>query len=125
MIAMFCSLAVWCARPPQATAQAAMPYRDSKLPVERRVADLLSRMTLEEKVAQMEGAWENRQFFSDPKTLFVDENGKFLPDRAAVLLKNGIGEISRPSENHGPRQMAEYTNTVQKWFMQNFEKENG
>jgi beta-glucosidase len=102
-----------------ATAQVPPPYRDPKLPVEQRVADLLSRMTLEEKVAQMEGAWENRQFFSDPQALFVDGQGNFLPERAAVLLKNGLGEISRPSENRGPRQMAEYTNTVQKWFKDN------
>jgi len=102
-----------------AAAQAPPPYRDPKLPVEQRVADLLARMTLEEKVAQMEGAWENRQFFSDPQALFVDGQGNFLPERAAVLLKNGLGEISRPSENRGPRQMAEYTNTVQKWFKDN------
>ncbi len=104
-------------QPPQPPRQP--PYRDPKLPIEQRVADLLSRMTLEEKVAQMEGAWENRQFFSDPQTLFVDGNGNFLPERAAVLIKNGLGEISRPSENRGPRQMAEYTNTVQKWFKEN------
>ncbi len=105
--------------PAAATAQAPPPYRDPRRPVEQRVADLLSRMTLEEKVAQMEGAWENRQFFSDPQSLFVDEQGNFLPERAAVLLKNGLGEISRPSENRGPRQEAEYTNTVQKWFKDN------
>lgn len=30
-----------------------LPYQDTKLPVEKRVADLLSRMTIEEKVGQM------------------------------------------------------------------------
>ena len=34
-----------------ALAQGALPYLDPKLPVDQRVADLLSRMTLEEKVA--------------------------------------------------------------------------
>jgi beta-glucosidase len=102
-----------------ASGQNALPYRDPKLPVEQRVADLLSRMTLEEKVAQMEGAWENRQFFSDSKTLFVDQDGNFIPENAAALLKNGLGEISRPSEKRGPRQMAIYTNTVQKWVKEN------
>ncbi len=43
----------------------------------------------------------------------------FLPERAATLMKNGLGEISRPSENRDPRAMAEYTNTVQKWMREN------
>jgi beta-glucosidase len=92
------------------------PYRNPQLPVEQRVADLLSRMTLEEKVAQMQGAWENKSFHKDPETMFVDEKGNFLPERAAVLMKNGLGQISRPSEGRGPREMAEFTNTVQKWM---------
>src|SRR5215471_2046414 len=60
------------------------PYRDARLPVEQRMADLLSRMTLEEKVAQLEGAWENAQFHSDPKTVFIDPKGAFLPENAAA-----------------------------------------
>jgi beta-glucosidase len=95
------------------------PYRDAKRPVEQRVADLLSRMTLEEKVAQLEGVWQNRSQPLDPKVFFIDEKGAFLPDRAAVLLKNGLGEMSRPSENRGPRAMADITNTIQKWVIEN------
>jgi beta-glucosidase len=95
------------------------PYRDPKLPVEARVADLLSRMTAEEKVAQIVGVWENRTFFTDPQGLFVDSNGAFLPERASALLKYGAGEMSRPSEGRGPREMAEFTNTVQKWVKEN------
>ena len=38
---------------PTAAARAAVPYRDASLPVEARVADLLSRMTLAEKIGQM------------------------------------------------------------------------
>ena len=100
-------------------AQELLPYRDPRLPIEQRVSDLLSRMTLEEKVAQLEGAWENRQFHPDPETLFVDEKGAFLPARAAVLLKDGLGEMSRPSEQRGPREMAEFTNTLQRWIREN------
>jgi beta-glucosidase len=95
------------------------PYRNPNLPVEQRVADLLGRMTLEEKVAQLEGAWENRQFHADPKTLYVDEKGTFLPQQAAVLIKDGLGEMSRPSENRGARAMAEFTNTMQRWLKEN------
>jgi beta-glucosidase len=106
-------------------AQSNAPYRDPKLPVDQRVSDLLSRMTLEEKAAQITSAWENRGFFNEPSTLFIDEKGAFVPQNAAVILKDGLGEISRPSEGRGsgesrdPRQMAEFTNTVQKWVKEN------
>src|SRR5712691_5261817 len=100
-------------------AQSTRPYRDPKLGVEERVADLLSRMTLEEKVAQLGSTWQNRQFPQDPKVFFVDEKGAFVPERAAVTLKNGLGEYSRPSEQRGPREMAEFTNTVQRWLKEN------
>src|ERR1700686_2692999 len=100
-------------------AQDAPAYRNPKLPIEQRLADLLSRMTLEEKVAQLEGVWENRQFMKTPESRFVDEKGAFLPERAAVLLKDGMGQMSRPSEGRGPREMAEFTNTMQKWVKEN------
>jgi len=32
------------------------PYKDAKLPVDRRVADLLKRMTLDEKVTMLSGS---------------------------------------------------------------------
>src|SRR5580700_5134008 len=100
--------------------QDAPAYRNPNLPVEQRLADLLSRMTLEEKVAQMEGVWENPAFMKTPESRFVDDKGAFLPDHAAVLLKDGIGQMSRPSEvSHGPRDEAEFTNTMQKWMKEN------
>ena len=87
--------------------------------MEQRVADLLSRMTLEEKIAQLGGTWQNRGQVHDETLLFVGKNREFLPDRAGVLLKNGLGEMSRPSEQRGPREMAEFTNTLQKWILEN------
>ena len=39
--------------PEQVKAAAAMPYRNSALPIEQRVDDLVGRMTLEEKVSQL------------------------------------------------------------------------
>src|SRR6185436_10865908 len=39
-----------------ATASSDLPYKDPSLPIERRVDDLVSRMTLEEKVSQMMNA---------------------------------------------------------------------
>jgi beta-glucosidase len=107
-----------------AGAQPTPPYLNPKLPVDQRVADLLGRMTLEEKVAQLESTWQNQG--NTPKGLrFIDDKGAFLPDRAALLLKNGVGEMSRPTETlhagsgRGPREMAEFTNTFQRWIKEN------
>jgi beta-glucosidase len=116
MVLFFSTICALCS---VARAQETPPYRDPKLPVEQRVADLLARMTLEEKLAQMEGAWENPQFVSQQEAFFVDGKGAFLPEKAGVVLKNGLGEISRPSEGRGPRAMAEFTNSVQKWVKEN------
>jgi len=41
-------------RVPDASQLAALPFRNSSLPIEQRVDDLVSRMTLEEKVGQMQ-----------------------------------------------------------------------
>jgi beta-glucosidase len=98
---------------------ASTSYHDPRLPVEQRVADLLSRMTLEEKIAQMSSVWENPAFFGEMNPPLVDQKLNFLPERAAVTLKNGLGEFSRPGEGRGPRASAEFTNTVQKWVKEN------
>ena len=95
------------------------PYRNPKLPLEQRVADLLSRMTLEEKIAQLTSAMERSVSASDPKSSLVDAKGMFQPERATALIKDGIGQISRPSGMRGPRQMAEFTNSIQKWAKEN------
>ena len=36
-------------------------YKDASLPINARVDDLLQRMTLEEKVAQLQAVWVKRQ----------------------------------------------------------------
>ena len=66
-------------------------YRNANLAVEARVDDLLSRMTLEEKVAQLTSVWQMNVPISDAQ-------GVFAPEKAKEVLKYGIGEISRPSE---------------------------
>ena len=110
---------VCCLLPAPVLSQDTQPYRDPKLPVEQRISDLLSRMSLEEKVAQLTSAMERTAIASDPKSSFVDAKGAFAPERAAVYLKNGIGQIARPSGMRGPRDNAEFTNTIQKWVKEN------
>ena len=43
---------------PSPSATKSPAYRDPALPPARRVKDLLARMTLEEKAAQMMGVWQ-------------------------------------------------------------------
>lgn len=93
-------------------------YRNPKLSVERRVRDLLSRMTLKEKVAQMLCIWQRK-----PSTL-VDEKGRFDPQKAQAHFKDrlGLGQVGRPSDAGGgrnAREMAELTNDIQKFFVEN------
>jgi beta-glucosidase-like glycosyl hydrolase len=92
--------------------QAARPdYLNPQLPVERRVADLLGRMKLEEKVAQTHALWQG-------KRLIEDEKGDFSPEKAEAVLRNGIGEITRPSEGKGPRENALFSNAIQKYLIE-------
>jgi beta-glucosidase len=101
------------------SAQEKPPYKNPALPVEQRVADLLSRMTLDEKVAQLGGTWQNRNFIKDENRLFVGSNREFLANQAKLLLSNGLGGMTRPSENRGVREMANFANAMQKWLTEN------
>ncbi|HSQ58188.1 MAG TPA: glycoside hydrolase family 3 N-terminal domain-containing protein, partial [Gemmata sp.] len=87
-------------------------YQNPDLPVPRRVDDLLARMTLEEKVAQMMCIWNAKRQITDAK-------GQFDPARAPKWFKVGIGRVERPSDGHGARAQAEFTNAIQKWVKEN------
>jgi len=109
-------LALWfflSAVPAQGQTTPAKPdYQNASLPTSKRVDDLLSRMTLEEKVAQMMCLWNAKKQFTDGK-------GKFDPAKASDWFKVGIGRIERPSDGHGARAQAEFTNAIQKWVKEN------
>jgi beta-glucosidase len=60
-------------------------YRDPSATVDERVADLLSRMTIDEKLAQLGSAW----------VFQVASQHGFDAARAAPLLADGIGHITR------------------------------
>ncbi|MET4596194.1 beta-glucosidase [Sphingomonas sp. PvP107] len=106
-----------------------MPYKDPSQPVAARVEDLLRRMTLEEKVAQMIGIWEKKSDIQDAK-------GDFSSQKASRAFPNGLGQITRPSDKRGvtvsnnaagvaadavnrtARETAEYVNAAQRWAVE-------
>jgi beta-glucosidase len=95
----------------------AAPYRDATRSIDERVDDLLSRMTLEEKVAQMLGIWRQKD------DALVDAAGRFDAAKAEARFRDGhgLGQVGRPSDAGGgrtARQNAELTNEIQRFFIE-------
>lgn len=93
-------------------------YKNPKAPAAKRVQDLLSRMTLEEKAAQMLCIWQQKA-----QTL-VDGDGNFDLAKAKKAFRDGhgMGQVGRPSDAGGgktARGMAELTNAIQRFFLEN------
>jgi beta-glucosidase len=100
------------------TRKAAPVYKDASLPSARRVKDLLSRMTLEEKAAQMICVWQTKA----ETMLDTDGNFDFQKAKKAFRDGRGLGQVGRPSDAGGgknARDMAELTNAIQKFFLEN------
>jgi beta-glucosidase len=106
-------------------------YRQANQPVERRIEDLLARMTLDEKIAQLVTLWEHKDRIQTP-------DGTFAPEKASAAFPAGLGQIARPSDRRGvtaqvngaagvsagsvgrdPRETADYINAAQHWAVEN------
>jgi beta-glucosidase len=112
----------------RAASQAGRPlYKQAGAPVESRVEDLLGRMTIEEKIAQMECVWQQKAGIQNADTSLSAE-------KASAAYPHGMGMFARPSDrqlgaasaagdagstaHRGPRETAEYVNAVQKWALE-------
>lgn len=99
-------------------------YRNPDLPIDARVKDLLARMTLEEKVAQVFAVWASKEDIMDGL--------EFSPSLAAKAYPDGFGQLSRPSDKRGgpgigsaaggtaarwrtPKNTVTFINAIQKW----------
>ncbi len=88
----------------------ALPYRDAALPIEARIEDLLARMTLEEKVAQLGSVWS-----------FQLTTGEELDaGKLGDLLRQGIGHVSRVAgaSNLDAAAAAEMGNAIQRFLLE-------
>jgi len=100
------------------------PYKNRAISPAARVKDLLRRMTLEEKAAQMICVWQQKS------EKLLDREGRFDLSKAKAAFKkgHGLGQVGRPSDAGTPpgepwkgqtaRGMAELTNAIQKFFLE-------
>jgi beta-glucosidase len=102
-------------------------YKQAGAAVEARVEDLLSRMTLDEKVAQTMCIWIG-------KNVVQNERGDFDAVRATQALPHGVGMLARPSDRKGvdnanagadaaianrtAGETAVYVNAAQRWAVE-------
>ncbi|MBK7106236.1 MAG: glycoside hydrolase family 3 C-terminal domain-containing protein [Ignavibacteriae bacterium] len=90
-------------------------YKNPYLTVLERVEDLLSRLSLDEKIAQMLCIWNQK------KELILDESGNLNYELMRKNLPSGLGQIGRISDTNGglsPVEMAEFANSLQKYFVE-------
>jgi beta-glucosidase len=105
-------------------------YKDASQSIQKRVEDLLGRMTLEEKAAQLITIWEQ-------KDKIQADDGTFSPAEASQKFPHGLGQLARPSDKRGvtqsnagaagasagtvnrdARNTAEYVNAAQRWAVE-------
>ncbi len=89
------------------TTNAQTIYKDSNQPISKRVSDLLSKMTLEEKVAQVMLS----------KNIMWDENGDIKTKESKQILNKGIGMLWLDKQFVAER-MVEIYNASQKFLME-------
>lgn len=86
-------------------------YLDAQRPVEDRVADLLSRMTLAEKIAQLGSVWVYE---------IQDDDQSLSAERLTTRLGAGIGQITRLAggSSLAPVETAQLANAIQRYLVE-------
>lgn len=85
-----------------------MIYKDSSKPINERIEDLLTRMTLDEKILQMQGMW------SFP---FINNKGVNEPIMQHLLNK-GLGQVCWMGSLHSPTATVSFCNQIQKYAVE-------
>ncbi|MBN2304781.1 MAG: glycoside hydrolase family 3 C-terminal domain-containing protein [Anaerolineae bacterium] len=85
-------------------------YQDAAQPIAARVDDLLARMTLDEKLAQLGSLWVYELF----------EGQTYSEAKANTRLQHGMGQITRlgGASNSNPTASAGLANTIQRYLVE-------
>ena len=85
-------------------------YKDSAQPISARVDDLLARMTLDEKLAQLGCVW----------SMQLVDGEAFSLERARERMPNGTGHVTRIGASTGlrPRDSAAFMNAIQHFLVE-------
>lgn len=94
-------------------------YEDYRKPIDQRAQDLLSKMTMEEKLAQLQCPWMGKWK--------LYPGGKFVGEKASQAYPNGLGSMWRLSDGSSfgkqgtpnSSQVAVLANETQKHFINN------
>ncbi|KKW91782.1 glycoside hydrolase family 3 N-terminal domain-containing protein [Sphingobium chungbukense] len=126
-LGLLASTSLIAAAPAVAKGKGGPLYKDASAPIDLRVRDLLSRMTLEEKVGQIIALWATKADIMDDLT--------FSPAKASRAYPQSFGQITRPSDRRGapngstqaggvgarwrtPADTVAFVTAVQKWALE-------
>lgn len=95
-------------------------YRNPIATIEDRVGDLLGRMTLDEKIAQLHAAWLKLSSDGNHQWRVADFAQRTTDISIDSLLKHGLGQITRPLGTHtvDPKEGVRALNELQRQMIE-------
>ncbi|CAG9269873.1 Glycosyl hydrolase [Paraburkholderia unamae] len=91
-------------------------YRNPAASVQARVVDLMARMTLDEKIAQLHAAWLKLSADGEHKARSIDFARSANEITVDEILRHGLGQITRPLGTHtvDPKEGVRALNALQR-----------
>jgi len=97
------------------------PYEDPSLNIEKRLDDLLARMTVEEKTCQLATLYGYGRVLKDPLPTPAWKNAIWKDGIANIdEMHNGVGKFTATNNPHlaSPAATAKALNEIQRWFIE-------